>query len=146
MERPGEGCHVAGCYVFLISAIHLSAASVLLLGNTTRCPCYCNCQRVLKQIISRKSDKHIPSPTRVDKTAMPKLRPGNATSRRKWEGEKSRRCEGQPGRGRGSAGGSFSQPPECHVQEEILRGMTRAEHGVAPAAGVLAGTGQEGWR
>lgn len=63
---------MAGCYVFLISAIHLSAASVLLLGNTTRCPCYCNCQRVLKQIISRKSDKHIPSPTRVCKNSSAK--------------------------------------------------------------------------
>lgn len=65
MGRPGEGCHVAGCYVFLISAIHLSTASVLLLETQHTGLVIVTVREVLKQIISRKSDKHVPSPTSV---------------------------------------------------------------------------------
>lgn len=60
MGRPGEGCHVAGCYVFLISAIHLSTASVLLLETQHTALVIVTVREVLKQIISRKSDKHVP--------------------------------------------------------------------------------------
>lgn len=93
MGRPGEGCHVAGCYVFLISAIHLSTASVLLLETQHTALVIVTVREVLKQIISRKSDKHVPSPTSVCVCAMvlPKqscawwLQDGKASSCRKWE-------------------------------------------------------------
>lgn len=70
MGRPGEGCHVAGCYAFLISAIHLSTASVLLLETQHTALVIVTVREVLKQIISRKSDKHVPSPTSVYVCAM----------------------------------------------------------------------------
>lgn len=139
MERPGEGCHVAGCYVFLISAIHLSAASVLLLGNTARCPCYCNCHRVLKQIISRKSDKHIPSPTRVCKTAMPNLLLGQRDQPQEMGLGKEQAMQGQQRPRRGMAGGSFSRLLQCHVLKEILRGTIGAERAQAMWPRLLEG-------
>lgn len=59
-------------------------------------------REVLKQIISRKSDKHVPSPTSVCETVLPKqscawrLQDGKATSCRKWEWSR-RRERGQGG-------------------------------------------------
>lgn len=44
-DRPGEeGRHVAGCYAFLISAIHLSAEPSACWETEHGRPCYCNCQ------------------------------------------------------------------------------------------------------
>jgi hypothetical protein len=101
MGRPGEGCHVAGCYVFLISAIHLSTASVLLLETQHTALVIVTVREVLKQIISRKSDKHVPSPTSVcvqwccqskavpDGSRMAKHPPaGNGSEAERWGGNR----------------------------------------------------------